>query len=213
MGCFTVLRSKKKKSCPIVRNPSCSREISPTKLPEPESIRPSLQSAPPSFKTRTKSSQPITRVTNRRTRTLSAPSTLDVSDEEQLTVTSTDFEESKPRGGGGGGMGKDPRFPNPQALPLPSPQTGPSLKNLGSFKMSNSSASASSGPLPLPPFGTLRSYSYKEISTACQHFSIGSFVSDGLSSMVYKASFGDDTMNNKLEANVTLLPSSQVRLI
>lgn len=210
MGCFTVLKGKKKKYEQYVKKRDIKKvESTSTTLPEPETQGPSLQSAPPSFRNRTKAVQSSSRA-NVRTRALSAPSTLIVADRDALSMELDDQEEFK----GHGGTTTDQRFSNPLPLPLPSPQGTSMLKNMGSFKVTNaSSAVQMSGPLPLPPSGGggLRNFSYEEISSACQHFSADRCVSEGLSSTVYKASFGDDTMNSKkLEATVTrLIPSPQ----
>ncbi|KAJ6804886.1 putative serine/threonine-protein kinase PBL1 [Iris pallida] len=85
---------------------------------------------------------------------------------------------------------------------------------MGSFKSTNpGSPIPISGPLPLPPLGGggLRNYSFEEVSAACQQFSADTYMSEGISSTIYKATFGDDTMSSKkLEATVTrLLPSTQ----
>ncbi|XP_077213997.1 protein kinase superfamily protein [Tasmannia lanceolata] len=215
MGCFTVLKSKKKKiEQPIRIKPINHQDNTPTTLPEPQSQSRSLQSAPPSFRTRAKPVQSVNlqsanRVSISRTRALSAPSSLHVADEEAFSSIEYDEqEEAKLRAG----LAKDQRAPSPQPLPLPSPQTGAVLKNMGSFKSSNASGPIfASGPLPLPPLGGLRNFPYDEIAAACQHFSPERCVSEGLSSMIYKASFGDDASGSKkLDATVTrLLPSTQ----
>ncbi|VFQ61654.1 unnamed protein product [Cuscuta campestris] len=177
MGCFTVLKSKKEK--PDKNRTSHAKRVnpqehSPTVLPEPQTRTRAFRSAPPSFKTRVRSS----------------PSGMD--EAEQDTFMSND----------------------PQPLPLPSPQNTAMLKTMGSFKIMNSSGrfNASSGPLPLPPVlssaGNLRNFSYEEIAAACHNFTSGLCTSEGLSSIIYNASFGDDAM--KFDATVTLLnPSSQ----
>ena len=63
-------------------------------LPEPQTHPHSLQSAPPSFRNRVKSFQPINQVTNNRTRALSAPSALDVANQD--TLTTVEFAGSLP---------------------------------------------------------------------------------------------------------------------
>ncbi|KAF8397114.1 hypothetical protein HHK36_016021 [Tetracentron sinense] len=210
MGCFTVLKSKKKKSEQTIYikriNP---QENTPTTLPEPQNHSRSLQSAPPSFITRVKPVQPVKRITNSRTRALSAPSTLDVAEQDALlSIEYDEQDESKSLVG----LTKERSSPSPQPLPLPSPQNTVVLKTIGSFKTGTASGPLfASGPLPLPPLGGLQNFSYKEIAAACQHFSIDRCMSEGLSSIIYKASFGDDASSSKkLEATVTrLLPSSQ----
>ncbi|KAG9445472.1 hypothetical protein H6P81_016812 [Aristolochia fimbriata] len=212
MGCFTVLKSKKKKNeQPIFNKPNKLLEASPTVLPEPQNQSRSLQSAPPSFRTRTaKPVQPVTRATGR-TRALSAPSSLHVAERDALSAAEYDEQEdAKSRGG----PAKDQWISSPQPLPLPSPQGAAALKHLGSFKSSTASGPIfASGPLPLPPLGGLRNFSYDEIATACQHFSPERCMSEGLSSTFYKASFGDETSGaKKLEATVTrLLPTAQTQ--
>ncbi|KAJ6812139.1 putative serine/threonine-protein kinase PBL1 [Iris pallida] len=210
MGCFTVLKSKKKKYDRYVNKKDTNRdEIARTSQPEPEIRGPSLQSAPPSFRNRAKLTQSASPASNSRARTMSAPSTLIV-DQDALSMELDDQEEYKGQVGS-----SNQRFSNPLPLPLPSPQVTSVLRNMGSFKLTNAGSPIipSSGPLPLPPSagGGLRNYSFEEISAACQQFSADKCMSEGLSSTIYKASFGDDTMSSKkLEATVTrLLPSPQ----
>ncbi|KAJ6844478.1 putative serine/threonine-protein kinase PBL1 [Iris pallida] len=207
MGCFTVLRSTKKKYEHFVNKKDTSRrEVARTPPPEPENREPSLQSAPPSFRNRTKGAQSASRASNSRARALSAPSTL-IIDQDALSMELEDQEEY-------GGWVESKRFSNPLPLPLPSTQGNSVLRNMGSFKSTNpGSPIPISGPLPLPPLGGggLRKYSFEEISAACQQFSSDTYMSDGISSTIYKATFGDDTMSSKkLEATVTrLMPSTQ----
>ncbi|XP_057513339.1 probable serine/threonine-protein kinase PBL1 [Actinidia eriantha] len=212
MGCFTVLKNKKKKSeqATYLRrvNP---QENSPTTLPEPHTRTHALQSAPPSFRTRAKPVQPINKVKNNRTRALSAPSSLIEAEQDALSSVDCDEqEESKSRIG----PMKEHRSPSPQPLPLPSPQIHNAvvLKTMGSFKsVTFSGPINASGPLPLPPSGTLRNFSYEEIAAACHNFCPERCMSEGLSSVIYRASFGDDTSGSKkLDATVTRLhPSTQ----
>ncbi|KAF8402488.1 hypothetical protein HHK36_010573 [Tetracentron sinense] len=213
MGCLTVLKSKKKKSeqnLYIKRvNP---QENTATMLPEPQNHSRSIQSAPPSFRTRAKPVQPINQITNNTNWALSAPSSLNVAEQDALlSIEYHEQEESKfPVG-----LTMELRAPSPQPLPLPSPQSTAVLKTMGSFRGGNASGPLSaSGPLPLPPLGGLRNFSYEEIAAACQNFSPQQYMSEGLSSMIYKASFGDDASGSKrLEATVTrLLPSTQTEL-
>ncbi|MCD9637518.1 hypothetical protein HAX54_020851 [Datura stramonium] len=90
---------------------------------------------------------------------------------------------------------------------------------MGSFKVGNVSGPLNaSGPLPLPPTlpptlpstGALRNFSFEEVAAASSLLS-ERCISEGLSSVIYRASFGDDTTGTKkLEATVTRLhPSSQ----
>jgi len=214
MGCFAVLRSKKKK-CPL-DNPFVpskksidARESTSSRLPEPEVHVPSLQSAPPSFRDRAKISQSANKVYNSRARVLSAPSTLIVVDQFGFPYTEyRDQDDSRDKEG----STKGHRFSNPLPLPLPSPE-GHSLRNFGSFKASNVSGPLEmSGPLPLPPKKCgLRIFSYEEVSSACQWFSSDQCVSETLGSTSYKATFRDDFSDTKTtEATVArLLPSTQ----
>ncbi|PSS32750.1 Receptor-like protein kinase [Actinidia chinensis var. chinensis] len=212
MGCFTVLKNKKKKSeqATYVRRVK-PQEHSPTTLPEPHIRTHALQSAPPSFRTRAKPVQPINMVKNSRTRALSAPSSLIEAEQDVLSSVNCDEqEESKSRVG----PMKEHRSPSPQPLPLPSPQIHNAvvLKTMGSFKAVTASGPLNaSGPLPLPPSGTLRNFSYEEIAAACHNFSPERCMSEGLSSVIYRASFGDDTSGSKkLNATITRLhPSTQ----
>ncbi|KAG6427707.1 hypothetical protein SASPL_111953 [Salvia splendens] len=215
MGCFTVLKSKKKKkkteqTIYVKRvNP---QEHSPTALPEPQCQTRSLQSAPPSFKTRVKPVQSITRVRSSRARALSAPSSLDAA--EQDALASTEYEEQDEPRSRFGSM-KEYNSPSPQPLPLPSPRGTNSFKATTSFKMMNSSGPLDmSGPLPLPPTshptlavkGTLVNFSYEELASACHNFSPERCMSEGLSSVIYRASFAEDASGSrKLEATVTRL--------
>ncbi|KAJ8753918.1 hypothetical protein K2173_000172 [Erythroxylum novogranatense] len=212
MGCFTVLKSRKKKP---ERSVSVKRitpkEQTPTTLPEPRIQTRSLQSAPPSFRTRVKPVQPDNLVTNNRTRAMSAPESLHAAEQDALAASEYDEQEnSKSRVG----LATDHQSPTPQPLPLPSPP-GTVLKPTSSFKLGNGSSGPlyASGPLPLPPSatqsGSLRSFSYEEIASACHNFSLDRCVSEGLSSVIYRASFGDDNLK-KFEANITRLhPSAQ----
>ncbi|KAL6520843.1 hypothetical protein OROGR_017412 [Orobanche gracilis] len=221
MGCFTVLKSKKKKSdhtiCVKRVNP---QEHSPSVLPEPQNHTRSLQSAPPSFKTRVK---PIHSnsggVSISRLRALSAPSSLDAA--EQVALASTECEEQEePRSRIGSIKEYNTNSPSPQPLPLPSSHgttisNNNALKPTASFKMVNCSGPLTmSGPLPLPPTlnptltakGTLLNFSYEEIASACHNFSPERCMSEGLSSVIYRASFmGDPSGSQKLEATVTRL--------
>lgn len=219
MGCFTVLKSKKKKTEQTIYvkrvNP---QEHSPTALPEPQCQTRSLQSAPPSFKTRVKPVQCSMRVSSSRARALSAPSSLDAA--EQDALASTECEEQEEPRSRFGSM-KEYNSPSPQPLPLPSPRGTNALKATTSFKMINSSGPLDmSGPLPLPPTshptltakGTLINFSYEELASACHNFSPERCMSEGLSSVIYRASFAEDASGSrKLEATVTRLhPCSQV---
>ncbi|KAJ0449727.1 putative protein kinase RLK-Pelle-RLCK-II family [Helianthus annuus] len=223
MGCLTVLKGKKKKSSPSIHvkrvNP---QDPTPTTLPEPITQTRALQSAPPSFRTRVKPLQPSHSVITSRMRALSAPSTLDAAEQDTL---SAEYDGS---GGGGGGGGVPPV---PQPLPLPAPHTAANLKTMGSFKVGSGSGPLLppqnvSGPLPLPPSGnhlpptvpasltssgTLKNFSFEELAAACHYFSPQTCVSEGLSSVMYRASFGEDVSSSKnLQATVTSLhPSSQ----
>lgn len=218
MGCFTVLKSKKKKTEQTIYvkrvNP---QEHSPTALPEPQCQTRSLQSAPPSFKTRVKPVQSSTRVSSSRARALSAPSSLDAA--EQDALASTECEEQEEPRSRFGSM-KEYNSPSPQPLPLPSPRGTNALKATTSFKMINSSGPLDmSGPLPLPPTshptltakGTLINFSYEELASACHNFSPERCMSEGLSSVIYRASFAEDASGSRtLEATVTRLhPCSQ----
>lgn len=216
MGCFTVLRSKKKKTPfdnPLVPSKKSvdARESTSSRLPEPEVHVPSLQSAPPSFRNRTKISQSSSKVSNSRARVLSAPSTLIVVDQFGFPYAEyRDQDDSRDKEG----STKGHRFSNPLPLPLPSPE-GHSFRNSDSFKASNVSGPLEmSGPLPLPPKkrDELRIFSYEEVSSACQWFSSDQCVSETLGSTSYKATFRDEFIDTKTtEATVArLLPSTQV---
>lgn len=208
MGCFAVFKKKKpEKTNSYIRrvNP---QEHSPTTLPEPPTSNRSLQSAPPSFKDRVNSHQPPKVVSSSRTRALSAPSSL----HDQGAIFSSQYIDQEESNKNRIGSMKERRSPSPQPLPLPSPprKSGPALRSMESFKSITSSGPLS-GPaaLPLPPSRTLRNFSYEEMMTACQNFSPERCVSEGLSSVMYRASFGEDNSGlKKLEATVTCLHSS-----
>lgn len=165
--------------------------------------------------------QQVYKVTNNRMRALSAPSTLDSADQDAL-ASSVEYDE--PEDTRFRSSFKEQQSPNPQPLPLPSPQTQSgsavnALKTMGSFKSVSSSSGPlyTSGPLPLPPCSstTIRYFAYEEIAAACLNFSSDRCVSEGLSSVMYKASFGDDNSGSKkYEATVTRLQiSTQVMMI
>ncbi|KAK4253397.1 hypothetical protein QN277_010715 [Acacia crassicarpa] len=211
MGCFTVLKSKKKKSEQIknVKRVNHKENFPAAVLPEPQTHTPSLQSAPPSFRTRVKPIQPTNNITYSRIRALSAPSTLDAA--EQDALASDEYDEQDESNYRAGSL-KEQRSSSPQPLPLPCPQSGGSLRAMGSFKLGTASGPLyASGPLPLPPTGSLRNFTYEEISAACQNFSSERCMSEGLSSTIFKASFGDEASSSKrFEATVTRLhPSAQ----
>ncbi|KAI4324532.1 hypothetical protein MLD38_030015 [Melastoma candidum] len=211
MGCFTVLKSKKKKydqPPPNYVKYQSFKEQEPMTLPEPRVHTRSLQSAPPSFKMRVNPVQPANRVVSNRFRVLSAPSTLDVAEQDVYSSMEVDdYEESRFHP-----SSREQRSVSPQPLPLPSPQGGSVLKAMGSFKSVPGSGSAqlyASGPLPLPVSGTLRNFLFEEISAACHNFSPDRCVSEGFSSIMYRASFGDEnTGGRKFEATVTRLQTS-----
>ncbi|KHN43731.1 Putative receptor-like protein kinase [Glycine soja] len=139
MGCFTVLKYKKKKINKIRYSTYVShKEHAPTVLPEPQTHPHSLQSAPPSFRNRVKSIQPINQVTNNRTRALSAPSALDVANQD--TLTTVEFEEQEESRYHVGSL-MEQRSSSPQPLPLPSRQGGGALNANGSFKSGIASVS------------------------------------------------------------------------
>ncbi|KAG6596308.1 Serine/threonine-protein kinase PCRK1, partial [Cucurbita argyrosperma subsp. sororia] len=209
MPCFAVWKTKKKKvdQPAYVKPLNPKEEHLPTMLPEPQLETRSLQSAPPSFRTRVKPIQSANKISSNRARALSAPSSLDDAQQDALAAMDYDaHEESKLNAG----LNKEQKSSGPQPLPLPSPQATASLKISGSFKSVTSSGPLySSGPLPLPPTGSLRNFSFEEVSAACHNFSSDRCVSEGLSSFIYKASFGDDSSSlRKFEANVTRLYSS-----
>ncbi|XP_059642560.1 probable serine/threonine-protein kinase PBL1 [Cornus florida] len=208
MGCFTVLKSKKKKSEQAnYIKPVNHHEHTSATLPEPKHTR-TLHSAPPSFIIRERSVQPINSVKNRM-RLLSAPSSFNSPGQDDLlSVECEEQEESKGRVG----SMKEHRTPSPQPLPLPSPQSAAVLKPMGSFNLGNANGPLKAyGPQPLPSLGAHRNFSCEEITTACHNFSPKQCVSEGHYSAMYRASFGDDASGSKrLEATVTRLqPSTQ----
>lgn len=208
MGCFTVLKSKKKRveHSQSFKSVTC-KEHAPTSLPVPQVQTRSLQSAPSSFKTRVKPIPFNNKISNHRTRASSAPCSLDAA--EQDALAHIEFEEQEETKGHAGQVKE--RQSSPQPLPLPAPQATGVLKATGSIKGGNYSGPlVTSGPLPLPR--GLRNFSYEEVSAACHHFSSDVCASEGLSSVMYNASFSDDASSSKkFEATVTRLhPSTQV---
>ncbi|KAL8509281.1 hypothetical protein ACS0TY_016470 [Phlomoides rotata] len=219
MGCFMVLRGRKKKSLQHTGikhvNP---QEQSPTVLLEPQTQGRCLQSAPPSFRTRVERVHvSCKRLSSSRTRILSAPSTLFDAEHEALASSGCDEpEELKSRFG----STKEYNSPSPHPLPLPSSHSTNALKATSSFKMLSASGPLdTSEPLPmphtLPPSlstkGNLINFSFEEITSACNNFSPERYMSESLSSVIYRASFWEDpTGSRKLEASVTRLhPSNQ----
>ncbi|GMH10030.1 hypothetical protein Nepgr_011871 [Nepenthes gracilis] len=210
MGCFTVLKCKmKKKDLSIQINGILPKEQAQTILPEPKFRSHALKSAPPSFRNEVKPSEPSNKVANSRLRTLSAPSSFNEAERVAPSSIKGDEEEefrchielTKERS------------LSPQPLPLPSPQSSSVLRTTGSFKLGNADSPLyASGPLPLPVAATLRSFSYEEVASACHNFSPDHCTSEGLSSIVYKASFCDVAFSSKkIEATITRFsPSSQV---
>ncbi|XP_048600775.1 probable serine/threonine-protein kinase PBL18 isoform X2 [Brassica napus] len=194
LGCFP-LKGKKKRGSVSMKRLDLEESSRPIALPEPTPKVPSrnLQSAPPSFRTRAKTSNVEM---SSRTRVMSAPSSIHGVAERDL-------------------LSHEEQETSPQPLPLPSPRTGSSLKNWGSFKSFNgssgrlSAASAVSGPLPLPPSVSVRGFSYDEVVSACSAFATDRCVSEGLSSVMYMASFGDEAASTsslkKVEATVVRL--------
>ncbi|KAK3444814.1 probable serine/threonine-protein kinase PBL1 [Eucalyptus grandis] len=220
MGCFTVLKGRKKKPerTSYTKNNKDSKELLPMILPEPQIRTRSLQSAPPSFKTRVKPVPTVYVVPNGRTRAFSAPSiAFDMAEQDAFSLAEfEELEDSRHRA-----STREQRSSSPQPLPLPSPQGPAVLKNAGSFKSTAGSGplyssgplypsgSLPSGPLPLPPSGALRRFSFDEIAAACHNFSSDRCTSEGLSSIMYRASFGEDNSSSrKFEATVTRLQTS-----
>nr|WIL59855.1 nodulation protein [Melilotus officinalis] len=118
MGCFPAFKSMKKKSEKSNSQNSSRSERVLTTTPQLQASR-SLHSDPRSSKTIMKSLNPINRVTNTRTRALSAPSALDAAKQEALASIEHDEQEMSkvlPR------LMKEPGSPIPQPLPLPYPQ-------------------------------------------------------------------------------------------
>lgn len=200
---------------------------SPTALPNSPTLR-AWPSVLPSFPDRVKPVEQNNRKTNTRARALSAISNLDAAKQDALSV---DYEKQlnlkSPYG-----STKERQNPIPQPLPLPLPPKAAVLKNLGSSKKLNTSGPSNIAgpqplPLPLPPplplsqpstlpqsltsIGLLRHFSYEELATACNNFCPERCMSRGLSSMIYRASFGDESSGfRKLEATVACVtPSSQ----
>ncbi|XP_048491217.1 uncharacterized protein LOC125492613 [Beta vulgaris subsp. vulgaris] len=171
MGCFRVLKGKKKKTKKSVHiKRVLPQESTPITLPEPQIGSHALQSAPPSFRTRGQPLQPTNKLTYNGMRAHSAPSSLHEPDRESSSIECEEREELKshvqlpPQ---------EQRSPSPQPLPLPSPHGLGSFKSTSNFKAGSSSGPLNaSGPLPLPPSGSLWNFSYEEISSACHNIII-----------------------------------------
>ncbi|KAJ4893167.1 Protein kinase superfamily protein [Raphanus sativus] len=220
LGCFP-LKSKKKRGGSVSTKRLDLEASKPIALPEPpKAPSRNLQSAPPSFRTRVKpvhSSNGDTSSSSSRARVMSAPSSIHGTAERDLLAGGGVFHEEQQDE-----QPRDPRSistkePTPQPLPLPSPRTGSSLKNWGSFKSFNGSSgrlssSAVSGPLPLPPSGSVRSFSYDEVVSACSAFATDRCVSEGLSSVMYMASFGDEAAAASTTTNLKKVEATVVRL-
>ncbi|KAL9227828.1 hypothetical protein vseg_003474 [Gypsophila vaccaria] len=179
MGCFSVFWNKKKTDKNVHIKRVLPQESTPTALPEPQTR---------SFHTKERSNKPTTYKIG----SLSAPSSFHGPDRDtNLSIGYDDREESL--------------IPQPQPLPLPSPLCLGPLKPAGSFKTGNASGPLyASGPLPLPPSETLRSFSYEEITSACQNFSPENCTSETLSSATYNASFSDAfCTSRKVEVTIT----------
>ncbi|KAL8102094.1 hypothetical protein AgCh_026833 [Apium graveolens] len=196
MGCFRVTKGKKKMS-----EPNMLLSVNPQNHP------PAAFPKSPSCTDRVKPIQPNNSITNTRARGLSAPSSLDSAEQDALSV---DYEEQLNLTSPYGSMKKG-QNPNPQPLPLPVPPKAAVLKNLGSIKVlnarglsSNTASQPLPSPLPLPhPFtlpqslpapstGMPKNFSYEELATASNNFCLGRWMSGGLSSMIYRAPFGDN---------------------
>ncbi|EPS73757.1 hypothetical protein M569_00992, partial [Genlisea aurea] len=201
MGCFTVLKRKtKKKMSENARNPSSASHVLPEhQKPHSTSI---LHSAPPSFRTRVKPLQQSSS-NHGRIRTLSAPSSLDAAKQD-----AADFGEQQED------LKKDQHhFDDPQPLPLPSSCiANNALRPASSFKVANvPPPDDMSGPLPLPPPCSVVNFTHEEIASACHNFSPERCLSESLHSIVYRATFSEDSFGSKkVEATVTRLhPSNQ----
>ncbi|KAF3785001.1 putative receptor-like protein kinase [Nymphaea thermarum] len=185
MGCFMVLKNRKKSS------DRSSHLNSIEAVGNPHST---IQSVPQSFQNRSKF-EAIDNLHNERTCFFSPPSSLAIHEQDQKRAA-----------------GEKPTICTTHPLPLPSPRGG-SLKQMNSFKSINSSDPIRlSGPLPLPPLGGIRCFSYSEIVAACNNFSPDRCMGDGLSTTTYKASFGDESCASKtFDATVVRLHLSKQR--
>lgn len=202
MGCFPVLKSKMKQTTYLKLN-NDPKEHSPAALPEPQLLTRSLQSAPPSLKA-------VYKASNNRMPALSPSSILDAA--EQDALCSVKFDENEDSRYEVSLNEQQQQSPNPLPLPLPSPQahSTATLKPVGSFmSLASSGPLYTSGPLPLPPCETLRNFSNDEIAAACRNSSPEGCISEGLSFVTYKASFGDYASGlKKFDATVTRLQIS-----
>ncbi|CAN6468925.1 unnamed protein product [Victoria cruziana] len=174
MGCFTVLMNRKKSS-------DRSTHLNPTEAVD--NLHPTIQSVPQSYQNRSKF-EAAHNLPNERTCFSSPPSCLRVHEQE----------ESKHQRRA---MGEKQAISMTHPLPLPSPRSS-SLMQMNSFKsINNSDPSPLSGPLPLPPLGGVRCFSYSEIAAACNNFSPDRCLGEGLSTTTYRASFGDEPCGSK----------------
>lgn len=102
--------------------------------------------------------------------------------------------------------------------PLNSASLGTGLKKFGSLKGSSNFKSSglvpNSEPMPLPPpkdMSSLRSFTYEELSSACNNFSQECCFYEGQASLVYKASIKDEISGQMIDVAITrFLAASQV---
>lgn len=101
--------------------------------------------------------------------------------------------------------------------PLNSASLGTGLKKFGSLKGSSNFKSSglvpNSEPMPLPPpkdMSSLRSFTYEELSSACNNFSQECCFYEGQASLVYKASIKDEISGQMIDVAITrFLAASQ----
>ncbi|KAK7260129.1 hypothetical protein RIF29_25919 [Crotalaria pallida] len=215
MGCFMVLKSKKKNSDQITETPCIiGNNHVPKVLPEPQTDTRVMPPAPPSFGTGVKPVNSISPVRDNGKQVLSAPSALDATEQNALaSVEHVEQEELKHHSGPKEKQRLPPPYPlpTPQPLPLPTPpRSSGALKGTNSFKSGTlSSPLYDFGSLPLPPIGPLQNFAYAEIAAACHNFTPDRCLSQCLSSTAYRASFGENASSlEKFEATVNCLHSS-----
>ncbi|CAL5211149.1 unnamed protein product [Lathyrus oleraceus] len=133
MGCLTVIKNMKKRYEKSKSQSGSRNEQLSTALPQLQASR-SLHFNPRNPKTSGKSPNPVTRVTNNRTRALSAPSALEAAEQEALaSIEQEEREMPKTLAR----LMREPRVPSPVPCPLPLPLPSPGRRGPLKLKMAS----------------------------------------------------------------------------